>query len=144
MYSEKVLDHFLDPHHVGEPENPSCVGTVGDGTCGDVVRIYLQMDADHVIRDAGFQTYGCACAVACSSMATDLLIGRTAAEAMELTAEALTEALDGLPEEKLHCAEASEEAIRAALWDYAQKNHLEIPGLVLPDSAVSGYEFEEG
>ena len=143
MYSEKVLDHFMDPRNMGELEDPSCVGTIGDGTCGDVVRIYLRMDEEHVICDAGFRTYGCACAVACSSMATELLIGRTVPEALELTAEELTEALDGLPEEKLHCAEASEEAVRAALWDYAQKHHLGIPGLVRPASVVSDYDFEE-
>lgn len=130
-YSEKVMDHFSNPRNVGEIENPSGVGTVGNAKCGDIMRIYLDIQ-DNVVRDAKFKTFGCGAAVATSSMATELIIGKTVQEAMKITNKAVMEALDGLPPVKVHCSLLAEEAIHAALWDYAQKNGIVIEGLEAP------------
>lgn len=132
MYSEKVMDHFNNPRNVGEIENASGVGTVGNAKCGDIMRIYLDIDEDKVIRDVKFKTFGCGAAVATSSMATELVKGKTVEEAMKLTNKAVMEALDGLPPVKVHCSLLAEEAVHAALWDYAQKNHIAIEGLKEP------------
>lgn len=132
MYSEKVMDHFNDPRNVGEIEDPSGVGTVGNAKCGDIMRIYLDISEDGVIRDVKFKTFGCGAAVATSSMATELVKGRTVQQAMEVTNKAVMEALDGLPPAKVHCSLLAEEAIHAALWDYAQKNGITIEGLEAP------------
>ena len=131
-YSEKVMDHFNHPRNVGEIENPSGVGTVGNAKCGDIMRIYLDVDENGVIRDCKFKTFGCGAAVATSSMATEMVIGKTVQEALTLTNKAVMEALDGLPSVKVHCSLLAEEAIHAALWDYAQKNNIEIEGLKPP------------
>ena len=130
-YSEKVMDHFNNPRNVGEIENASGVGTVGNAKCGDIMRIYLDIQ-DNVVKDAKFKTFGCGAAVATSSMATELIIGKTVEEALQITNKAVMEALDGLPPVKVHCSLLAEEAIHAALWDYAQKNHIVIPGLKPP------------
>ncbi len=140
MYSEKVIDHFSNPRNVGEIENPSGVGTVGNAKCGDIMRIYLDIDENNVIHDCKFKTFGCGAAIATSSMATELVIGKTIREAMEVTNKAVMEALDGLPPVKVHCSLLAEEAIHAALWDYAQKNHIIIEGLKQPKEDISHEE----
>lgn len=131
-YSEKVMDHFTNPRNVGEIENAAGVGTVGNAKCGDIMRIYLDIDENQVIRDAKFKTFGCGAAVATSSMATELIIGKTVQEALNITNKAVMEALGGLPKVKVHCSLLAEEAIRAALWDYAKKNNIVIDGLRPP------------
>ncbi len=132
MYSEKVMDHFNNPRNVGELQNPSGVGTVGNAKCGDIMRIYFDIDDQGVIRDAKFKTFGCGAAVATSSMATELVKGKTVKQALSVTNKAVMEALDGLPPVKAHCSLLAEEAIHAALWDYAQKNGIVIEGLKKP------------
>lgn len=141
MYSEKVMDHFNNPRNVGEIENASGVGTVGNAKCGDIMRIYLDVDENGVIRDCKFKTFGCGAAVATSSMATELVMGKTVQEALQVTNKAVMEALDGLPPVKVHCSLLAEEAIHAALWDYATKNGIEIPGLKEPKKDI--HEGEE-
>ena len=143
MYSEKVMDHFQHPRNVGEIENASGVGTVGNAKCGDIMRIFLDIDDDEVIRDCKFKTFGCGAAVATSSMATELVKGKTVQEALEVTNKAVMEALDGLPPVKVHCSLLAEEAINAALWDYAEKNNIVIQGLEQPKSDISEGEVEE-
>ncbi|MGN0297654.1 MAG: Fe-S cluster assembly scaffold protein NifU [Lachnospiraceae bacterium] len=131
-YSEKVMDHFRNPRNVGEIENPSGVGTVGNAKCGDIMRIYLDIDENSIIQDCKFKTFGCGAAVATSSMATEMIKGKSVEEALKLTNKAVQEALGGLPAVKVHCSLLAEEAVHAALWDYAQKNHLKIDGLKPP------------
>ena len=143
MYSEKVIDHFQNPRNVGEIENPSGMGTVGNAKCGDIMRIYLDIDDNQVIRDVKFKTFGCGAAVATSSMATEMVKGKTVQEAMAVTNKAVCEALDGLPPVKVHCSLLAEEAIHAALWDYAQKNGITIEGLKQPKSDIGEEEIEE-
>ena len=116
------MDHFQQPRNVGELENASGVGTVGNAKCGDIMRIYLDIDENQIIRDVKFKTFGCGAAVATSSMATELVKGKNIQEAMKVTNKAVMEALDGLPPVKVHCSLLAEEAIHAALWDYAEKN----------------------
>ena len=133
MYSEKVMDHFQHPRNVGEIENARGVGTVGNAKCGDIMRIFLDIDDEtHIIKDCKFKTFGCGAAVATSSMATEMVMGKTIEEAMEVTNKAVMEALDGLPPVKVHCSLLAEEAIHAALWDYAQNNNIVIDGLEPP------------
>ena len=127
-YSEKVMDHFNHPRNVGEMENPSGVGTVGNAKCGDIMRMYLDIDDNGIIQEAKFKTFGCGAAVATSSMATELVKGKTIQEALEVTNKAVMEALDG------------EEAIHAALWDYAEKNGIKIEGLEKPVNDISEKE----
>ena len=143
MYSEKVMDHFNNPRNVGEIENPSGVGTVGNAKCGDIMRIYLDIDGQGIIRDVKFKTFGCGAAVATSSMATELVKGKTVEEALLVTNKAVMEALDGLPPVKVHCSLLAEEAIHAALWDYAQKNGIQIEGLSQPKSDISEHDEDE-
>ena len=132
MYSEKVMDHFNHPRNVGEMENPSGVGTVGNAKCGDIMRMYLDIDDNGIIQEAKFKTFGCGAAVATSSMATELVKGKT-----------IQEALAGLPPVKVHCSLLAEEAIHAALWDYAEKNGIKIEGLERPVNDISEKEEEE-
>ena len=141
MYSEKVMDHFQNPRNVGEMEDASGVGTVGNAKCGDIMRIYLDIDENQIIRDVKFKTFGCGAAVATSSMATELVKGKTIYEAMKVTNSAVAEALDGLPPVKMHCSLLAEEAIHASLWDYAEKNGIQIEGLQKPKSDI--HEDEE-
>ena len=143
MYSEKVMDHFNNPRNVGEIENASGVGTVGNAKCGDIMRIYLDIDENQVIRDAKFKTFGCGAAVATSSMATELVVGKTVQEALKITNKAVCDALDGLPPVKVHCSLLAEEAIHAALWDYAEKNGIVIEGLEKPATDISEHEEAE-
>ena len=136
MYTEKVMDHFMHPRNVGEIENASGVGTVGNAKCGDIMRIYLDIDAK-------FKTFGCGAAIATSSMATELIIGKTVQDALKVTNKAVMEALDGLPPVKVHCSLLAEQAVNAALWDYAKKNNLTIEGLKPPVDDVDELEEEE-
>ncbi len=140
MYSEKVMDHFNNPRNVGEIKNPSGVGTVGNAKCGDIMRMYMDIDENGTINDVKFKTFGCGAAVATSSMATELVKGRTVKEAMKVTNKAVMEALDGLPPVKVHCSLLAEEAIHAALWDYAEKNNVVIEGLKKPVSDIAEHE----
>ena len=142
MYTEKVMDHFMHPRNVGEIENASGVGTVGNAKCGDIMRIYLKVE-DGVIVDVKFKTFGCGAAIATSSMATELIIGKTVQEALEVTNKAVMEALDGLPPVKVHCSLLAEQAVNAALWDYAKKNNLTIEGLKPPVNDVDELDEEE-
>ena len=144
MYSEKVMDHFSNPRNVGEIENPSGVGTVGNAKCGDIMRMYLDIDENGVIQEAKFKTFGCGAAVATSSMATELVKGKTVQEALQVTNKAVMEALDGLPPVKVHCSLLAEEAIHAALWDYAEKNGIVIDGLKEPVNDIEELEGAEG
>ena len=139
-YSSKVMDHFSNPRNVGEIENPSGVGTVGNAKCGDIMRMYLDIDENHVVRDAKFKTFGCGAAIATSSMATELVKGKTVDEALKVTNKAVMEALDGLPPVKVHCSLLAEEAIHAALWDYATKNNITIDGLKPPVNDINETE----
>jgi nitrogen fixation NifU-like protein len=123
MYSEKVIDHFSNPRNVGEIENADGVGQVGNAKCGDIMKIYLKID-NGIITDAKFKTFGCAAAVATSSMATEMIKGKTIKEAEQVTNKAVMEALDGLPPAKVHCSVLAEEAIAAAIQDYKIKNGL--------------------
>ena len=141
MYSEKVMDHFNNPRNVGEIENASGVGTVGNAKCGDIMRIYLDIDEDtKIIKDCKFKTFGCGAAVATSSMATEMVKGKTIYEALQVTNKAVMEALDGLPPVKVHCSLLAEEAIHAALWDYAEKNNIKIEGLERPVNDIAEKE----
>lgn len=140
MYSEKVMDHFNNPRNVGEIEDASGVGTVGNAKCGDIMRMYLDIDENGVIKDVKFKTFGCGAAVATSSMATELVKGKTVQEALQVTNKAVCEALDGLPPVKVHCSLLAEEAIHAALWDYAEKNNIVILGLEKPVSDIAEKE----
>ena len=142
MYSEKVMDHFQHPRNMGEIENASGVGTVGNAKCGDIMRIFLDIDDAGIIRDVKFKTFGCGAAVATSSMATELVKGKSVQEALQVTNKAVMEALDGLPPVKVHCSLLAEEAIHAALWDYAEKNHITIEGLEKPVSDIGEKEEE--
>ena len=137
MYTEKVMDHFKNPRNVGEIENPSGVGTVGNAKCGDIMQIFLDIDENEIIRDVKFKTFGCGAAVATSSMATEMIIGKSVQEALEVTNKAVMEALGGLPPVKVHCSLLAEQAVHAALWDYAQKNNIKIEGLKPPVNDIN-------
>ena len=135
------MDHFSDPRNVGEIENASGVGTVGNAKCGDIMRMYLDIDEDtKIIKECKFKTFGCGAAVATSSMATELVKGKTIYEALEVTNKAVMEALDGLPPVKVHCSLLAEEAIHAALWDYAEKHGIKIEGLDKPKADINDEE----
>ena len=124
LYSEKVMDHFMHPRNVGVIENADGVGEVGNAKCGDIMKIYLKIEND-VVVDVKFKTFGCASAIASSSMATELIKGKPLSEVLSLTNKAVVEALDGLPPVKVHCSVLAEEAVKAALLDYFTKNGIE-------------------
>ena len=121
LYSEKVMDHFTNPRNVGEIENAQGVGVVGNAKCGDIMKIYLEIDENDVIVDCKFKTFGCGAAIATSSMATELIKGKSVKEALALTNSAVMEALDGLPPVKVHCSVLAEEAVRSAIADYYKR-----------------------
>ena len=121
LYSEVVMDHFMHPRNVGVIENADGVGEVGNAKCGDIMKIYLKIEND-IIVDVKFETFGCGSAIASSSMATEMIKGKSISEAMTLTNKAVAEALDGLPAHKMHCSVLAEEAIKNALKDYFDKN----------------------
>ncbi len=120
LYSEKVMDHFRNPRNVGVIEDADGVGEVGNAKCGDIMKMYLKIK-DDIIEDVKFETFGCGSAIASSSMATELIKGKPLSEAMELTNKAVAEALDGLPDYKMHCSVLAEEAIKSAIDDYHSK-----------------------
>ncbi len=120
LYSEKVMDHFRNPRNVGMIEDADGIGEVGNARCGDIMKIYLKID-DEIVTDVKFETFGCGSAIASSSMATEMIKGRSVAEALELTNQAVTEALDGLPSHKVHCSVLAEQAVRAAVQDYYER-----------------------
>jgi len=142
MYTEKVMEHFNHPRNMGEIENASGVGTVGNAKCGDIMRMYMNIDDNQVIQEVKFKTFGCGAAVATSSMATELVKGLTVQEALLVTNRAVMEALDGLPNNKVHCSLLAEEAIHAALWDYAQKEGIVVQGLKPPKTDVHDHAEE--
>ena len=121
LYSEKVMDHFMHPRNVGTIDGADGVGEVGNAKCGDIMKIYLKIEND-IIEDVKFETFGCGSAIASSSMATEMIKGKSIHEALELTNKAVAEALDGLPAHKMHCSVLAEEAIKSALKDYFDKN----------------------
>ena len=121
LYSEKVMDHFMNPRNVGHIENADGIGEIGNAKCGDIMKIYLKIE-NEIIVDAKFETFGCGSAIASSSMATEMIIGKSIHEALELSNKAVVEALDGLPAHKVHCSVLAEEAIKNALKDYFDKN----------------------
>lgn len=125
MYSEKVMDHFSNPRNVGEIADASGVGEVGNAKCGDIMKVYLQIE-DNIIKDVKFKTFGCGAAIATSSIATEMIMGKTVEEALQLTNKAVVEALDGLPPAKIHCSVLAEEAVKAAIEDYMKKQGNEI------------------
>lgn len=120
LYSEKVMDHFMNPRNVGKIDNADGIGEVGNAKCGDIMKIYIKVDND-LISDVKFQTFGCGSAIASSSMATELIKGKPVSEALELTNKAVVEALEGLPTHKIHCSVLAEEAIKSAIEDYQAK-----------------------
>ena len=121
LYSEKVMDHFRNPRNVGVIEDANGVGEVGNAKCGDIMKMYLKIDDSEIIEDVKFETVGCGSAIASSSMATELIKGKPVSEALQLTNQAVAEALDGLPAYKMHCSVLAEEAIKSAIDDY--ENH---------------------
>jgi len=124
-YSAKVLDHFANPRNVGELEDANAVGEVGNATCGDIMKMYLKIDDNGVITDVKFKTFGCGAAIATSSMATEMIKGKTIDEALQLTNKAVAEALDGLPPAKMHCSVLAEEAVKHAVADYYRRMGIE-------------------
>jgi len=120
LYSDKVMDHFRNPRNVGVIEDANGIGEVGNAKCGDIMKMYLKIEND-IIEDVKFETFGCGSAIASSSMATEMIKGKPVSEAMQLTNKAVAEALDGLPDYKMHCSVLAEEAIRSALEDYQKK-----------------------
>lgn len=138
LYSETVMDHFKHPRNVGVIEDASGVGEVGNAKCGDIMKIYLKIE-DDIIKDVKFETFGCGSAIASSSMATEMIKGKPVEEALKLTNKAVAEALDGLPVHKLHCSVLAEEAIKAALKDYYDKNGIEYDHSQFPDCESCEY-----
>lgn len=142
LYSSKVMDHFRNPRNVGTLENPSGVGEVGNPVCGDIMKIYLQIEND-IITDVKFETFGCGSAIASSSMATELIKGKALSEALELTNKAVAEALDGLPAHKMHCSVLAEEAIRAAIKNYYDRNGIAYDPADFPEPHDDEHEHSE-
>lgn len=138
LYSEKVMDHFRNPRNVGEIEDADGIGEVGNATCGDIMKVYLKIK-DGIISDAKFNTFGCGSAIATSSMATELIKGKSVEEALELSNKAVVEALDGLPPVKMHCSVLAEEAVKAAIKDYYDKNGIEYDSSLFPETDDSGH-----
>jgi len=122
QYSDKVMEHFRNPHNVGEIPDADGIGNVGNPVCGDIMRLYIKVDKNEIITDAKFKTFGCGAAIATSSMVTDLVIGKTVKEALNVSNRAVAEALGGLPKIKMHCSVLAEEALRSAINDYMAKS----------------------
>lgn len=121
MYTEKVLDHFQHPRNVGELKDANGVGMVGNAKCGDIMQMFIKVNDDEIIEDVSFKTFGCGAAVATSSMATEMIKGKSVDDALKLSNAAVVEALEGLPPQKLHCSVLAEEAVKAAVEDYCKK-----------------------
>ncbi len=133
LYSEKVMDHFKNPRNVGKIEDADGVGEVGNAKCGDIMKMYLKID-NGIITDVKFNTFGCGSAIATSSMATEMIKGKPIDEALKLTNKAVVEALDGLPAHKIHCSVLAEEAVKAAIRDYYDRNGITYDEILLPKS----------
>lgn len=144
MYSEKVMDHFQNPRNVGEIPDANAVGTVGNAKCGDIMKIYMKIDENQVITDIKFKTFGCGAAIATSSMATELVKGKTVEEALSITNKAVVEALDGLPPAKLHCSVLAEEAIGAAIEDYCTRTGISFPNQKKCDGCCGSCHHSHG
>ena len=127
LYSEKVMDHFQHPRNVGKIDDADGIGEVGNAKCGDIMRMYIKVDENGIITDVKFNTFGCGSAIATSSMATEMIKGKSIKEALELSNKAVVEALDGLPTHKIHCSVLAEEAVKAAVEDYYKRQGKEIP-----------------
>ena len=125
MYNDTVIDHFMNPHNVGEIEDASGIGTFGSPVCGDMMQIQIKVDDNDVITDAKFKTFGCGAAIATSSMATEMVKGKSLEEALKLTNKAVVEALEGLPPIKVHCSVLAEQAVKAALSDYYRRQGID-------------------
>ena len=136
LYSEKVMDHFRNPRNVGQIDDADGIGEVGNAKCGDIMRMYIKVDENRVITDIKFNTFGCGSAIATSSMATELIKGKTIDEALQLSNKAVVEALDGLPAYKLHCSVLAEQAVRAAVKDYYEKNGIAYDPEMFKESEV--------
>lgn len=145
LYSEKVMDHFTNPRNVGEIEDASGVGQVGNPKCGDIMKMYMKINDDTgIIEDVKFKTFGCGAAIATSSMATEMIKGKTVDEALKVTNLAVAEALDGLPPVKMHCSNLAQEAIHATLSDYYEKRGIEAPeGLLKCDGCCGCHDDGE-
>lgn len=145
MYTEKVMDHFKNPRNVGEIEDADGIGQVGNAKCGDIMKIFLKIDDEDMIEDVKFLTFGCGSAIASSSMATELIKGKHIDEAVTLTNKAVIEALGGLPKVKVHCSVLAEQAVKSALYDYAQKSGKVIAGIedYTPDEDVHDHDDEQ-
>jgi len=128
MYNDKVMDHFMNPHNIGELENPDGIGTYGSPVCGDMMQISIRVH-DDVIMDAKFKTFGCGSAIASSSVATDMIIGKTIEQALAITNKQIVSELGGLPAVKIHCSVLADHAIKSAIYDYSQKNNKKYVGL---------------
>ena len=137
MYSGKVMDHFSNPRNVGEIENANAVGEVGNAKCGDIMKIYMDIE-DDIIKDVKFKTFGCGAAIATSSIATEMVKGKSISEALEITNKAVVEALDGLPSQKIHCSVLAEEAVKAAISDYYKRKGIEEPEISGCNGCCSG------
>lgn len=142
MYTEKVMEHFTNPRNVGEIENADGIGEVGNAKCGDIMKMYLKIE-DEKIVDVKFKTFGCGSAIATSSIATEMIKGKSIHEALQLTNMAVVEALGGLPAQKVHCSVLAEQAVKAALFDYARKNNLELEGLKDFDPNADHHDHDE-
>lgn len=127
LYSEKVMDHFQHPRNVGKIEDADGIGEVGNAKCGDIMKMYIKVDENEIITDVKFNTFGCGSAIATSSMATEMIKGKSIKEALEISNKAVVEALDGLPTNKIHCSVLAEEAVKAAVEDYYKRKGLPIP-----------------
>ncbi len=141
LYSEVVMDHFMNPRNVGVIEDANGVGEVGNAKCGDIMKIYLKIENDTIV-DVKFETFGCGSAIASSSMATEMIKGKSIQEAMQLTNKAVAEALEGLPAQKMHCSVLAEEAIKNALRDYYERSGLPYDKALFPDCASCGHCHE--
>lgn len=138
IYSEKVMDHFMNPRNVGSIENADGIGEVGNAKCGDIMKIYLKIEND-IITNVKFETFGCGSAIASSSMATEIIKGKPLSEALTLSNKAVVEALGGLPAHKLHCSVLAEEAIKSAVLDYYKKNNIPYDATIFPDCENCGH-----
>ncbi|MDR0286931.1 MAG: Fe-S cluster assembly scaffold protein NifU [Clostridiales bacterium] len=141
LYSEKVMDHFTHPRNVGEIEDANGIGEVGNAKCGDIMKMYLKIE-NNIIVDAKFKTFGCGSAIATSSMATEMIKGKSVDEALALTNKAVAEALDGLPAVKMHCSVLAEEAVQAAIMDYKTKNGLPVDDMKKCEGCCGSCETE--
>ncbi len=143
MYNEKVMDHFMNPRNVGEIPNANGVGEVGNVSCGDIMKIYLLIDENEVIKDIKFKTFGCGSAIASSSIATTMLMGKKVTDALKLTNKEVLDELGGLPAVKIHCSVLAEQAIKAAILDYAKKNGKHYDELNDFDPDEDGHHHED-